>query len=243
MFFISKILSCITQPIFWLAIWWGISLILFKRYYSFAIRMNFTGLIILGLLGFQYAPDALLRSLENQYPTPSQNIDKNYEGIILLGGSFGQSDLFKDRGQVPLRDGAERLTASLELMRLHPHYQLVFTGGEGLLLPTGITEADLAKSFFHQQGLEPRRMIFEDRSRNTRENAHYVKKLLGERCNQNWLLVTSAWHMPRAVSEFKWAQCNVLPYPVDFRTAHSTAIFEYSMARSLVRWQLALHEI
>jgi uncharacterized SAM-binding protein YcdF (DUF218 family) len=79
-------------------------------------------------------------------------------------------------------------------------------------------------------------------SRNTRENARQVAALLGARCQAPWLLVTSAWHMPRAVAEFESVGCRVTPYPVDFRTGVSTAWSDYSLARSLVQWQTALHE-
>ena len=82
----------------------------------------------------------------------------------------------------------------------------------------------------------------ENSSRNTRENAQLMAKLLGERCLEPWLLVTSAWHMPRSMTEFEAVGCKVTPYPVDFRTGRSTPLTEYSLAQSLVLWQTALHE-
>ena len=59
--------------------------------------------------------------------------------------------------------------------------------------------------------------------------------------NQN-THVTSAWHMPRSMSEFQAVGCNVTAYPVDFRTGEETSWTEYSMAGSLMAWQTALHE-
>lgn len=85
-------------------------------------------------------------------------------------------------------------------------------------------------------------MRLEDGSRNTRENAQQVAKLLGDRCQEPWLLVTSAWHMPRSMAEFEAVGCKVTPYPVDFRTGDATPLTEYSLAQSLLRWQTALHE-
>jgi uncharacterized SAM-binding protein YcdF (DUF218 family) len=73
-----------------------------------------------------------------------------------------------------------------------------------------------------------------------------VAKLLGSQCREPWLLVTSAWHMPRSVAEFEAEfakiNCKVTPYPVDFRTGKSTPLTEYSLAHSLLLWQTALHE-
>ena len=87
-----------------------------------------------------------------------------------------------------------------------------------------------------------RRVMLESGSRTTRENARQVSALLGDRCQQPWLLVTSAWHMPRSVPEFAAAGCQVTPYPVDFRTGDTTPWTEYSLARSVMLWQVALHE-
>ena len=87
-----------------------------------------------------------------------------------------------------------------------------------------------------------KRVNLEFQSRTTRENAIRVAALLGERCKQHWLLVTSAWHMPRSMAEFQSVGCNATAYPVDFRTGEETSWTEYSMAGSLMAWQTALHE-
>jgi uncharacterized SAM-binding protein YcdF (DUF218 family) len=86
------------------------------------------------------------------------------------------------------------------------------------------------------------RVTMEGGSRTTRENAQQVARVLGQRCQEPWLLVTSAWHMPRSMAEFEAVGCNVTAYPVDFRTSLSTSLTEYSLAHSLVSWQTALHE-
>jgi len=127
-------------------------------------------------------------------------------------------------------------------MRQHPRWELVFSGGEGRLLATGVTESELARVFYLQKGLDMARVHLEAGSRTTRENARQVARLLGERCQQPWLLVTSAWHMRRSMAEFEAVGCRVTPYPVDFRTGDATALTEYSLARSLLSWQTALHE-
>jgi uncharacterized SAM-binding protein YcdF (DUF218 family) len=246
MFLLSKLLSSITQPMFWLALWWMLALLILKRRRRPAVIMLWSGLVVLGLLGFRTFPDALLRPLENRYPVPAAETLGKHAGIIVLGGSFGHPDSFAAHGQVPLGESAERMTVPVALMRQHPQLELVFSGGEGLLLTTGVTESELAQAFYRQQGLDTARVRLEDRSRTTRENAQQVAKLLGDHCRAPWLLVTSAWHMPRAVAEFEAAfentGCKLTPYPVDFRTGESTPLTEYALAHSLLRWQTALHE-
>lgn len=242
MFILSKLLSAITQPMFWLAMWWTLALLILTRWRRPAVIMLWSGLIALGLLGFQSIPDALLRPLENRYSVPAAETIERHAGVIVLGGAVGHPDSFVAHGQVPLGDAAERMTVPVGLLQQHPKLELVFSGGEGRLLTTGVTESELARAFYQQQGLGMAKVRLEDGSRNTRENAQQVARLLGDRCKDPWLLVTSAWHMPRSMAEFESVGCKVTPYPVDFRTGAQTSWAEYSLAHSLVRWQTALHE-
>lgn len=245
MFVLSKLLSAITQPVFWLALWWALALLLLgltDRWRRTALGMLWAGLAALGLLGFRALPDALLRPLENRYSVPTAQEVSRHVGMIVLGGATQHPSVFLAHGQVPLGEAAERMIAPVGLMRQHPKLELVFSGGEGRLLATGTTEAELARAFYEQQGVDMTRVTLEGGSRTTRENASQVAQLLGSRCKEPWLLVTSAWHMPRSMEEFKSVGCNVTPYPVDFRTGASTSVTEYSLADSLQRWQTALHE-
>jgi uncharacterized SAM-binding protein YcdF (DUF218 family) len=242
MFVLSKLTSFVTQPMFWLTLWWVVALLVLLRWRKPALLMLWGGLVVLGLLGFRTLPDALLRPLENQYPVPRAAVIDQHVGIIVLGGAVGDPDSFVSHGQVPLGEAAERMTVPVGLMRQHRGLELVFSGGEGRLLTTGVTESELAKAFYMQQGLDMARVRLEGGSRTTRENAKQVAKLLGDRCRQPWLLVTSAWHMPRSLAEFEAVGCRVTPYPVDFRTGKSTPLTEYSLAHSLLRWQTAQHE-
>ena len=215
---------------------------LLTRFRRFATSMLWGGLLILGLLGFNAAPEALLRSLESRFNVPSLTSSDQYAGVIVLGGATGSPDIYRAHGQVPLGDAAERMTVPVALMRKFPNFELIFSGGEGRLVPTGTTEAELAAVFYTDQGVDMKRVTLESQARTTRENAKRVAALLGERCKQPWLLVTSAWHMPRSMSEFQAVGCNVTAYPVDFRTGEETSWTEYSMAGSLMAWQTALHE-
>ena len=243
MFFIlSKIFSAVVQPLFWLCLWWFAALLLLKRRHGLALGMLWSGQALLVLLGFQAFPDMLLRPLENRYAPPRAESISAYTGMIVLGGATGYSGVYHDRGQVPLGEASERLFVPLGLLRHHPHLQLMFSGGEGRLLATGTTEAELVGALYADMGVNMRRVRLESGSRNTRENAQMVAALLGARCNEGWLLVTSAFHMPRAVEEFRAAGCNVTPYPVDYWTSHATPWTEYSLVSSLARWQTALHE-
>ena len=242
MFVFSKLFSATTQPLFWLGVWWVVALVLLPRFRRFATYMLWCGFVFFSLLGFNAFPEAVLRSLETRFNVPNLTSNEQFFGVIVLGGATGGSSIYKAHGQVPLGDAAERMTLPISLMRKYPNFELIFSGGEGRLVSTGTNEAELAKVFYEEQGVDMKRVTLESKARNTRENAIRVAALLGERCRQPWLLVTSAWHMPRSMAEFQAVGCNVTAYPVDFRTGEETAWTEYSMAGSLMAWQTALHE-
>lgn len=202
MFVLSKLMSAITQPMFWLAVWWCVALGLLSWsacWRRAAARMLWGGLVVLGLLGFEALPHALLRPLENRYPVPTPEVVGRHVGVIVLGGATEHPGIYQAHGQVPLGQAAERMSVLVRLMRQHAQLQLVFSGGEGRLLTTGVSEAQMAKAFYEEQGVDMRRVKLEGGSRTTRENALQVAALLGKRCEEPWLLVTSAWHMPRLV--------------------------------------------
>ena len=158
----------------------------------------------------------LLRPLEDRFAknTTVGPID----GIIVLGGAIGTT-----RGMTSLNDAAERMTESVTLALRHPTAKLVFTGGDGSLLentPDGEarTEAEAARNFYLSLGIPASRITIEDKSRNTFENAIFTKPLLEQKPGQRWLLITSAWHMPRSIGIFRRAGIDVIPHPVDFNT-------------------------
>ncbi|MBT4260207.1 MAG: YdcF family protein, partial [Nitrospina sp.] len=79
----------------------------------------------------------------------------------------------------------------------------------------------VARKVFSQIGLDPERVRFESDSKNTLENALKSYELIKPAPDQRWILVTSAFHMPRSVGLFRKVGWNVIPYPVDFNTTKS----------------------
>jgi uncharacterized SAM-binding protein YcdF (DUF218 family) len=131
----------------------------------------------------------------------------------------------------------------LALARQYPDLHLVFSGGSPAFSSERWSESDLARDLFASLGLTPDRILFENRSRNTCENAIYTAQLLKPTEQQKWVLVTSAMDMPRAVGAFRRAGFQVLPYPVDYTTG-KRATFDLSPAvgRNLGSIDHAIHE-
>lgn len=154
--------------------------------------------------------------MENRFPPPETLPDK-VDGIIVLGGAISP-ELSAARGQVSMGGGATRVTALTALARRYPEARLVYTGGAGDPFEPDLKEADYAETFYREQGLDSGRIVFERQSRNTRENATLTREIMQPRPGETWLLVTSAWHMPRAVGCFRAAGWPVVAYPVDYAT-------------------------
>jgi uncharacterized SAM-binding protein YcdF (DUF218 family) len=207
------------------------------------VRLGWLAFSVLLLQGWEPLPDLLLRQLEAQYPGPATAASlQSYAGVVVLGGALEPAYVWKGHGQVALNDAAERMTVAVALLRQYPHLRLLFSGGEGEWFAQGLTEADRARQFFASMGVAGPRLSYESASRTTYENAIFSAAVAGVGPTQPWLLLTSAWHMPRALATFRKAGWNVTPYPVDFRTGTATPWTEFSLANGAKKWQLALHE-
>lgn len=166
---------------------------------------------------------AMMTVLENRFP-PKPAIPHDVAGIIVLGGTVNQW-LTEARGLPSISGGGARLTEFIHLARRFPQAKLIFTGGSGSIWDQSRKETEVARTFFARLDLDPGRVVFEDRSRNTHENALFSKELVTPRDADKWVLITSAIHMPRAIGVFRRAGWNVIAYPVDFRTDGNHALF------------------
>jgi uncharacterized SAM-binding protein YcdF (DUF218 family) len=177
--------------------------------------------------------------LEARFPEPQ--LPAHIDGIIVLGGAV-QSDITRAHGQVALDGAASRITETLAIALRHPEAKLLLSGGDASILPRpGEREADDTRRLFIELGVAPERILIEDRSRNTFENALFSRAVAAPKPGETWVLVTSAMHMPRAVGCFREVGWNVLPYPVDYRTeAHPLP--DFKLAEHLDLLDLAAKE-
>ncbi len=175
------------------------------------------GLASIAILVLAWVPvgEWILYPLENRYPANPALPDR-VDGIIVLGGA---EDAPRSAAweQAEVNDAAERFLASTMLAKRYPHANLLFTSGSGNPMDQEHKGADVARQLYAQQGLEAARMLFESESRNTAENVALSKALLKPKPGETWVLVTSAFHMPRSVGTFCKAGWAVLAYPVDHR--------------------------
>jgi uncharacterized SAM-binding protein YcdF (DUF218 family) len=180
-------------------------------------------LIVLAIIGLSPIGNALILPLEERFP-PWESSRGAPDGVVVLGGAIGP-ELSTSRHEVSLNESAERMTAVAELARQYPRARIVFSGGNGGLLFRQGTEAEFALRLFLSFGIARERLLLEDQSRNTIENAIYAKDLAAPKPGERWLLVTSAHHMPRSVGVFRKKGFAVEAYPVDFRTRGRDDLF------------------
>lgn len=216
---LSRVLFFIVQPshVAMLLIGLGLLILLFRaRAARLGKGLVGAGFALLLVLGFSPIGHALLLPLEERFPrgpVPAETI----AGIIMLGG-FEDPSVSRARGALMLNESAERLTETVQLARQLPEARVVFTGGAADLLLTGQSAAPAVAAFLEAAGVAPERIVLEGQSRNTYENAMLLRGILHPQPGDQWLLVTSAWHIPRAVGAFRQAGFGVIAWPADYRT-------------------------
>jgi len=215
-FHVSKLFWLVVQPssLILLLIVAGLALELWRP--RWGLRLAAVGAALYLIAGFSPLGHWLMIPLEARFDRPALT-GAQPDGMIVLGGSI-DTVVSKARGVTGLNDAAERLSEAAALTRRFPQARLVFSGGSADILYEGMTEAEAAKALFTSLGIAPERIVLEDRSRNTAQNAQYTKALVSPEAGERWLLVTSAFHMPRAVGCFRAAGFDVTPWPVDYRT-------------------------
>lgn len=184
---------------------------------GFGRLLALTGFLGLLVAGLSPLSAWVLMPLENRFPAFADD-GARVDGIVVLGGGV-ESDTSLGRDQITVNDSGERAIALADLARRYPQARLVFAGGTGSTREDAISEAEIVSRFADSLGVPRNRLILEQQSRNTRENAVFAARMVQPRPGERWLLVTSAWHMPRAMGCFRKAGFPVVAYPVDYRTS------------------------
>ena len=172
-------------------------------------------LVAVLMIGFFPLGEWLLYPLESRYP---HNVEpEQVDGIVALSGALDPMRT-KIWDQVVAGGAAERNFAFVRLANKYPDARLVYTGGASSMIYQQYKAADVAKRLYAELGTDIGRILFERESRNTVESAVNVKRLVNPQSGEQWLLLTTSWHMPRSVGVFCKVGWDVIPYPVDFQT-------------------------
>ena len=196
-------------------------------------------------------------ALEDAVPKVNiaQMSEKDFGGIIILGGAIEGGEIAVDRGEVSIYSAAERVTKAFELIRRYPDLPFIFSGFSGRLSPKGMSEADAFKQLVVEQGLPDKNAHYENRSRNTYENVVLMKPMMlalgAKSANQvdeadkpvkPWLLITSASHMYRSLKIFQKQGIEVIPVPVDYQTGNQLRWDKFDLEDGVQNWNKVMHE-
>ena len=182
----------------------------------------------------------LMGRLEADFPPLPMEEIETVDAIVLLGGAL-RGDTRK--GNMPdMNQYADRLVYAVALFKAGKADYLVLTGGSQ---PGSRSEAHLMQDVLTIMGVPTKAMILEDQSKNTHDNAVNTARLLQERGMNRILLVSSAFHMPRAYALFSKQGLDVIPAPTDFQQVKLTSTLPSGIpcVKNLVRTTEALHEI
>jgi uncharacterized SAM-binding protein YcdF (DUF218 family) len=243
-FFLSKTLGVMLLPSNFLI---GLGLVgavlLFTRFASLGRKLVMASLVLLAICGFSPLGNLLLYPLEARFP-PWDDTRGAPDGIVVLGGPI-DPELSAARGRPVFKGAVDRLIATATLAHRYPRARIIYSGGNANLVADDASrEADYAASVFESLGIARQRLTMERRSRNTEENAGFSKALASPKPGERWLLVTSAFHMPRSVGLFRKAGFDVEPYPADWRTGSGKTLLAPSVFASdgLDRIDIAIRE-
>ena len=191
------------------------AILLLTRFASLGRKLVIAAVLLLVICGLSPLGNLLLYPLEQRFP-PWDPARGAPDGIVILGASI-EADLSAAHGVPVVRGVPDRIIRAAMLAHAYPNARIIFSGGSANLISNDAREADFAAAIFEGLGIAKSRLIMERRSRNTLENAEFSRDLANPKPGERWLVVTSAFHMPRSVGLFRKAGFPVEPFPVDWR--------------------------
>ena len=218
MFFVlSKLLWLVVQPVSLAALLIAVGLALVAgRRRVWGLWVGGTGLTVLVVSAYTSLGLVLIAPLENRFARPEQ-MPAQVSTIIMLGGAT-DGRVSSARSISELNQSGDRVIETLGLARRYPLAQVVLTGGSGSLMGEAESEAAIAGRLLQALGVAPGRLVLEEASRNTDENAARTRAMICA-VDGTVVLVTSAFHMPRSIGLFERSGIRVVPWPVDYRSA------------------------
>ena len=227
LFVISKTLGTMALPTNFMI---GLGLLgvilLATRFWRLGRGLMVVSLVLLAICAWSPLGKLLLYPLETRFPAWDASRGAP-DGIIVLGGPL-DADLSVAHGRPVISAAGDRIVAGATLAHRYPNARLLYTGGSANLLSNDAKEADYAAELFEGLGIARSRLLMERNSRNTLENAEFSRAMVNPKPGERWLMVTSAFHMPRAVGLFRTAGFVVEAYPVDWKLGKGSDVFAFS---------------
>ncbi len=212
-FYFSQFLSFLAMPLTIILILILLGTIFIQR--KWGKKVLWTGIALLLFFTNPFLSNLALLAWEQDFKSFDE-IETHEIGIVLTGVT-NLSKTAYDR--TFFNKGADRITHALQLYRLGKIKKILITGGQGLNPVNPQSEAELLKRFLVMTGMPESDILIEDQSKNTAQNAQLTKAFLEENgisTDQEFVLITSAFHMKRAKGCFDKVGLKTVTFPVDY---------------------------
>lgn len=219
--YLTKIVWALLSPLSLALILSALGLLLAAfRFRRLGLLSGTLGLGVLALVTCTNVGALLIHPLETRFVRPAE--PARIDGIVVLGGGMDQAVNSINHGW-ELKYSGDRFVEALRLALTHPEAKLLLSGGVAVTYEGQEPEAEAAARFYRAFGIAEDRLIREAGSRNTEENAQMSKQAASPKPGETWLLVTSAFHMPRSMALFRRAGFDVVAWPTDYMSAGTPA--------------------
>jgi uncharacterized SAM-binding protein YcdF (DUF218 family) len=210
MIYLHKILPLLVSPLSIVII-----IILIGIFFK-SKRVSLLGLLILIFCSLPIISNKLIFYLEKDYSLQNIKDIAKADAVVVLSGMISTIKT-KEKLSYEFGGAVDRILSGIDLFKENKAPLLILTNGK-LPWSLGIPEGEYLKEFSIKFGIPKESILLTDNVQNTSQEAKSIKKLLNEP-NTNIILVTSAFHMPRAKIVFEGANINVIPFAVDFRAS------------------------
>ncbi|WP_339699939.1 YdcF family protein [Algoriphagus aquimarinus] len=241
-FYLSQFLSFLAMPLTIISLLWVFGLIYIKK--KWGKRCLWAGLILLWFFSNQFISNQAMLAWEPEFN--AFTAVKNHEIGIVLTGVTNMSKTAYDR--TFFNKGADRITHALQLYREGKIKKILITGGQGLNPVNPQSEAEILQRFLLMTGVPAEDVMIEDQAKNTAQNASFTKEFFeknGINTEQEFLLITSAFHMYRAKGCFDKVGLNTTTFPTDYYshdTTYDFPSFVYPSPSSIENWHKLIKE-
>lgn len=234
-FFLSKVLSFLVDPFFWIILMFLISIFHYKKY------LRRTYFIIGVTLIFVFSNSFIFNYFNNLWTISKADVKEHFEIGILLGGMISLSS---SEDNIQFSNHNDRLLNTLDLFNNKKIDKILITGASGSL-NSELKESHILKKFLIRVGIPDSCILIEEKSKNTHENAIYCKEILKNYSKKNsYLIITSKYHMRRSLACFKKTNLEVYPYIKKSDRKHfDLEWIVLPQSNILFEWKVLLHEV
>jgi uncharacterized SAM-binding protein YcdF (DUF218 family) len=244
-FLLSKIGWLLITPsnLLALALLVGFGLMRWTKFKTIGRRLAIAAGVVLAAVAILPIGPWMERGLERRFPVWSGCTGAQAQpvaGIILLGGGL-QSIRVGGHVEEMLNDAADRIRYAGTLARRYPDIPVLISGGQVFTRPGMRSEAEAMSDMLVELGVARDRIRLESGSRTTAENAALARTLAAG-TKGPWLLVTSAYHMPRAMGVFRKAGVPVIAAPTDWHDDDNAPWLLFRVADQFNKFDFTAHE-